>query len=371
MPAGRAPASNGKSGGRRVAAAGPDNVLYEDSTTSTSRRPKLIRMRTGPQQSSMPATQQTPSPPARSHLLIAGTGRTGTSFLVRYLSELGLDTTLSRRGSGKGGWDEDANAGLEELPVPMASAKLPYVIKSPWAHEMADDMLASPALQLDAAILPMRDLVEAAASRTVLELRAMHEQAPWMADLSRSWETWCRTPGGTVYSLSPVDQARLLAVGFHRLVDRLAAADVPMLFLSFPRFIEDADYLYRRLRSVLPCTVTREVALRAHAAVADAGKVRIGAELAGAGKTAVHAMQGPSLADLDRIALARELARQRKQGPRGRRSRSRWKRHVSDWSDRLRLRLRGLQLWGAGLLRHTALARPPDAARLADHESRR
>ena len=117
---------------------------------------------------------------------------------MRYLSELGLDTTLSRRGGHKGGWDEDANAGLEEQPVPMAAANLPYVIKSPWAYEMADDLLANPALHLDAAILPMRDLVEAAASRTVLELRAMHEQAPWMADLSHSWETWCRTLGGTV-----------------------------------------------------------------------------------------------------------------------------------------------------------------------------
>ena len=185
-----------------------------------------------------------------------------------------------------------------------------------------------------------------------------------------SWETWCRTPGGTVYSLSPVDQARLLAVGFHRLVDRLAAADVPMLFLSFPRFITDADYLYSRLRSVLPSTVTRDAALRAHAAVADAGKVRIGAELSGAGKATVHAMQGPSLADLDRIALARELARQRQQGPRGRRSRSRWTRRISDWNDRLWLRLRGLQLWGAGLLRQPRPAHPPVAARLAEHESR-
>lgn len=318
----------------------------------------------------MPALQQTPPPPVRSHLLIAGTGRAGTSFLVRYLSELGLDTTLSRRGGWKGGWNDDANAGLEELPVAAASADLPYVIKSPWAYEMADDMLSDPAMHLDAAILPMRDIVEAAASRTVLELRAMHEEAPWKAELSRNWETWCRTPGGTIYSLNPVDQARLLAMGFHRLVERLAAADVPMLFLSFPRFIEDAGYLYSRLRPVLPSTVTREAALRAHAAVADAGKVRIGSELAQAGPAPVHSMQGPSLADLDRIALAREVARLRQEGPHGRRSRSRWKRRISGWHDRLRLRLRGLQLWGNRLLSHPQPTRPAVAARLADHESR-
>ena len=140
----------------------------------------------------------------------------------------------------------------------------------------------------------------------------------------------------------PVDPARLLAVGFHRLVDRLTSANVPLLFLSFPRFIEDAEYLYTRLRSVLPSTVTRQAALRAHAALADRGKVRIGSELSNVAKVPVHSMRGPSLADLDRIALARELARQRHEGLHGRRSRSRWTRRMSDWNDRLRLRLHSL-----------------------------
>ena len=36
------------------------------------------------------------NPVRRRHLLIAGTGRAGTSFLVRYLAELGLDTHLGR-----------------------------------------------------------------------------------------------------------------------------------------------------------------------------------------------------------------------------------------------------------------------------------
>jgi hypothetical protein len=64
------------------------------------------------------------------HLIIAGTGRAGTSFLVRYLTELGLDTTLARNGE-RAGWDAEANAGLENLLV--WGEKLPYVVKSPWA----------------------------------------------------------------------------------------------------------------------------------------------------------------------------------------------------------------------------------------------
>jgi len=38
-------------------------------------------------------------PTLQRHLVISGTGRAGTSFLVRWLTEMGLDTHLSRRGA--------------------------------------------------------------------------------------------------------------------------------------------------------------------------------------------------------------------------------------------------------------------------------
>ena len=74
------------------------------------------------------------APPATHHLVIAGTGRAGTSFLVRYLTELGLDTSLSRQGEAAF-WDEAANAGLEEFPIVGSGANLPYVVKSPWTGD--------------------------------------------------------------------------------------------------------------------------------------------------------------------------------------------------------------------------------------------
>lgn len=250
---------------------------------------------------------------AEAHLLIAGTGRAGTSFLVRYLDALGLDTALSEGRPTAAAWSDEANAGLETLPLLSVTSDMPYVIKSPWSFEVIDEMLADPRMRLDAVIVPMRDLVEAASSRTILELRQMHAQAPWMSDLEQGWETWGRTAGGTIYSLNPVDQARLLAVGFHHLVHRVTQADVPMLFLDFPRFVQDPDYLYAQLRPVLPEHVTLEDARRVHASTADpAGKVRVGAEL-GRSPSAPMAPasmgSGPKLADLDRIALARELKR--------------------------------------------------------------
>src|SRR6201996_2420498 len=249
-----------------------------------------------------------PAPAApRRHLLITGSGRAGTSFLVRYLTEAGLDTHLSRRGP-KAWFDENANAGLEDM---LTDPNPPYVVKNTWAFEMIDEILADPTIHIDAVIIPMRDLAEAAASRVVLERQSFHRQLPWLSQLERSWDHACRTTGGVVFSLDPVDQARLLAVGFHRLLERLARTDTPFRLLSFPRFIEDGEYLHRQWRDWLPAGFDLEQGLQAHARIADAGKVRMGEELARAHGADQHQDEttAPSAEAMDRIALGREVAR--------------------------------------------------------------
>src|SRR5271154_7263947 len=192
------------------------------------------------------------------HLIIAGTGRAGTSFLVRYLTELGLDTTLARKGD-RAGWDAEANAGLENLLV--SGANLPYVIKSPWISEYVEQILKEERFRIDAFIVPVRDLVEVATSRVVLEQRAIHQHNPWMADqLDRSWETYGHTPGGLVYSLNPLDQARLLAVQFHQLVLKASEAGIPLVFPVFPRIATHWECLYKSLQPILPPEITEDLA---------------------------------------------------------------------------------------------------------------
>jgi hypothetical protein len=250
----------------------------------------------------------------RPHLLIAGTGRTGTSFLVRFLAKAGLDTQLSH--TDEIGWDEAAQAGLEDMPLSALRPDLPYVLKQPWSYQMIDEILADPGIELQAAIVPVRNMVDAVSSRIVLQLRAMHEAAPWMAGLQEPWHDWGGTPGGAIYSLDPLDQARLLAVGFHHLIERLVQADIPIILLAFPRLAEDPDYLYARLRPVLPAEVTLEIARAAHRQLADRGKVRIEAELREAeavGQMPIGRGDFPSLQTLNNIALRRELGRVREQ----------------------------------------------------------
>jgi hypothetical protein len=72
--------------------------------------------------------------------MIAGTGRSGTSALVRYLTALGLETHLSKRGR-TAEWYDTAHAGLEDLPLSTINPDLPYVVKSPWAYQLIEKFL--------------------------------------------------------------------------------------------------------------------------------------------------------------------------------------------------------------------------------------
>lgn len=244
------------------------------------------------------------------HLIITGTGRAGTTFLVRYLTALGFDTHLSRRTQPH--FDNNANAGLEDNPLKTDPKDLPYVIKSPWLYEYIDELLARGTMKLDGVIIPVRDLAEAAASRVAVELRAIHENAPWMAAQRRTWNTWGWSSGGVAFSLETIDQARLLAMGFHHVVERLVRADVPLVFLSYPRLIHDWKYLFIKLDPYLPKQITEQMACQAHAATVDSTKIRFSAEQENPVTNLVNPVAASSEGEeLDMTALRREVTRLR------------------------------------------------------------
>jgi hypothetical protein len=246
------------------------------------------------------------------HLLIAGTGRAGTSVLVKYLAELGLNTHIAVQ--GKASWDEDAHAGLEDL-ILHGGEELPYVVKSPWLHEFVDEVLERDDITIDGVIIPVRNLADAASSRSIRELQNVHRVHERMAEENKTWDTWGTTPGGILYSLNPLDQARLLAVGFHHLIERLTRADVPIYLLAFPRFTEDPEYLFSTLKDCLPSSIDLDAAFAAHRSVVDLDKVRVAEELSGKGmpKTARKSPEHyPALDDIDNAALRREITKIRR-----------------------------------------------------------
>lgn len=209
---------------------------------------------------------------ATRHLLIAGTGRAGTSLLVRYLTEMGMDTTLSRHDEAAV-WSDDADAGLEESPHALFGKGIPYVVKSPWLYLVIDEAIAKARDRIDAVVVPIRDLSLAARSRTSVERRAMARTAPWLCTLEQEWDVWATTPGGVIYSVDEVDQQRLLAVGFYKLIEKCVESDVPLVFLHFPRFAEDSDYLFSQLERFLPASTDVNASREALAKVTDRSKI--------------------------------------------------------------------------------------------------
>jgi hypothetical protein len=216
-------------------------------------------LRTPPHDSSSDALQ-----PPRRHAVIAGTGRAGTSFLVRFLEHCGLDT-----GSQDIAINERARAGLEHN---LLEDSAPYVVKDPWLFAYCDQVDERD-IGIDVLLVPVRDLMAASTSRVLQERVTMAEESPW--SMLPPSEVHGAVEGGAVYSIDPVDEARLLAVGFHRLIHWATASGIPLILLEFPRIVQDAGYLVDALWPWLGAHCQRDQALAAFAAVADPEKVRV------------------------------------------------------------------------------------------------
>jgi len=167
------------------------------------------------------------------HVIISGTGRAGTTFLVQLMTALGLDTGFTDPEEGvfpncQGGMEHD-----------LRRDGAPYIVKSPALCQYLDGVLERKEAIIDHAIIPVRGLYAAAESRRDVTRRTDPDEFP----------------GGVVGGLwnteQPDDQERVLAEMLYALIYTLARHDVPHALLFFPRFIHDPAYLYSKLTFLL------------------------------------------------------------------------------------------------------------------------
>lgn len=170
---------------------------------------------------------------AKHHVIISGTGRAGTTFLVQLLTALNLDTGFK---PGTTPVFAHCNAGMEQ---DIRKPNAPYIIKSPWLCEHLSGVLASGETVIDHAFIPMRDLFSAAESRRSVQA----------SEAAKAFNG--HVPGGLWGASDPRKQEESLTERFYSLVDTLVEHDIPMTFLRFPRFVHDSTYLYRKLGPVL------------------------------------------------------------------------------------------------------------------------
>ena len=167
----------------------------------------------------------------RHHCIISGTGRAGTTALVRLLTRLGLETGFKADDMKV---DKIAHAGLE---WDLRDERAPYIVKSPWICTYIGEIIDREDLIIDSAIIPMREISLAAESRRLVQ---------------RKSGTGDVVPGGLWNVQKPEDQECVLALQFFTLIFHLSRKGIPIVFLYFPRLVEDVDYLYEMLVRVLP-----------------------------------------------------------------------------------------------------------------------
>lgn len=179
---------------------------------------------------------------SRAHVVITGTGRTGTSFLVQLLTFLGLDTGHSPK---KLALFADSRAGLEH-DIRMENP--PYIVKSPWFGLYAEEVILNRKdILIEHVFIPMRDLHAAAESRRYVteKLKAKLTPEEWeKVDVSR-------IPGGIWLTRDESEQERVLLDHLYKLELVLANTTIPVTLMHYPRIVKDSQYLYTKLKPIL------------------------------------------------------------------------------------------------------------------------
>lgn len=179
--------------------------------------------------------------PIRHHAVISGTGRAGTTFLVQLLTHLGLDTGFAVADLEL---FAHARAGLEsDIRTPDA----PYIVKSPWFCDYADEVFARPDITVDHLFIPMRDLFSAAESRRFVVRSASAE----LAISDRENLDGSTVSGGLWHTSDPSKQEEVLQAQFYRLLLAASLTNTPVTLINYPLLTLDSEYLFKKLSPVL------------------------------------------------------------------------------------------------------------------------
>jgi hypothetical protein len=177
------------------------------------------------------------------HVVISGTGRAGTTFLVQLLTRLGLETGFTCQTMDI---DQNARAGLEH---DLRESQPPYIVKSPWFIDYAEEVLTRTDMLIEHVFIPMRDLRAAAESRRYVA-ECAEAKLSLLGRLRRRIKP-VAVPGGLWHTRRARQQEQILSQQFYKLALALSAAEVPVTLLRYPRLVRDSAYLHKKLAPIL------------------------------------------------------------------------------------------------------------------------
>ena len=179
----------------------------------------------------------------RHHVVITGTGRTGTTFLVQLLTHLGLDTGCTPEEVAS--IHPIARAGLEWNVLREPNA--PYIIKSPNFTTYAEEVFARGDIRIDHVFVPMRDLRAAAESRR----RVVKDTQAQAAAQGLAAPRPSQVIGGLLHTDDPAQQEIILLQMLYMLLLALSKHHIPMTVLNYPLLTQDSAYLYEKLKPLV------------------------------------------------------------------------------------------------------------------------
>jgi hypothetical protein len=195
--------------------------------------------------------------PPRHHIVISGTGRSGTTFLMELLTNLGLETGFRAEETAQLK-NKVAHAGLED---DIRRDGCPFVVKNPAFCDQAEEIFGRSDIVIDHIFVPMRDLNAAAESRrrvtsvnvanveplTRLKHKLLQARYGKQAFKEQHYD------GGLIpaQSDSASQQEDVLAHMLYKLMLAASNSMVPITLMRYPRITKDCPYLYEKLKPVL------------------------------------------------------------------------------------------------------------------------
>jgi len=188
------------------------------------------------------------------HVIITGTGRAGTTFLIELLTKLGIDTGFSDEDL-KRKKDLTGRAGLEIHIERLISGDAPYVSKSPWFCDHIDQIINAPNLCIEHVIIPIRDIPAAALSRAHVHQMYLEDmcqdsgetESDRLQDQSALINT---APGGFWFANNVQEQETVLFHKIQSLLLALSKSYIPITLIHYPKLTTDAHYLYLKLKPI-------------------------------------------------------------------------------------------------------------------------
>ncbi len=157
-------------------------------------------------------------------ILISGTGRCGTTFLILLFSLLGLDTGYNIH-NFKFDISENCNSGMERL------IDSPHtILKNPRFIEDIENIIQNQTINIRYMIIPIRDYSKSAQSR-------LHYG----------------DQNGGLWNATDYESQ---IVFFHKIMANymyvMTKYNIPTIFIDFDKMISNPQYLYDKLKPILP-----------------------------------------------------------------------------------------------------------------------